>query len=335
MLMSTASIVLLCVFVGILIVFLVILLPSLWFRAMISGTYIPARKLMRIRIKRLDAKTVVLAYIKARKSGVTVTIDQLENHLQARGNIDSVINACIAAVNAGIELPIEVAMAIDLSGRNINEAVKDTITPRVVETQIVTTVCKNGIELSARAKITLKTNLNRLIGGALEETIIARVCEGIVTSIGSAQSHNELLEHPDSISKKLIINDIARGTAFDVISIDISKIEVGRNVGAELHIDEAEARKIVAQADAEQRRTDALAAEQEMRALTQEMRARVVAAEAMLPQAIAEALDRGQLSIQDFYKMDNLISDTQMRRKIAGADQADMLPAPRKKSRLA
>ena len=334
--MSTIHIVLICI--GALLTLFVgfVMLPSLWFRALISGTYIPAIKIIRIKVKHLDAKTIVMAYIKARKSGVTVTVDQLENHMQARGNVDSVVNACIAAVNGGIDLPVNIAMSIDLSGRDINEAVRDTITPRVVETPIVTTVCKSGIELSARAKVTIKANLGRLIGGAMEETIIARVCEGIVTAIGSAQNHNELLEHPDGISDKLIIDrNIANGTAYDILSIDISKIEVGRNVGAELHIDEAEARKIVAQADAEQRRTDALAAEQEMRALTQEMRARVVAAEAMLPQALAEALEKGRLGAGDFYKMDNLISDTQMRRKIAGTDEADMLPAPRKKSRLA
>lgn len=320
---------------GFAIILLAIFLPGLWFRALISGTYIPMIKLIRIRAKRLDARLIVMGYIKARKSGVNVTIDQLENHVQAKGNIDNVVDACIAAVNAGIDLPVRVAMAIDLSGRNIKEAVKNTITPRVVETQLVTTVCKSGIELSARAKITLKANLERLIGGARSETIIARVCEGIVTCIGNAQSHNELLEKPDSISKQLMQKNIWHDTSYDVLSIDISKIEVGRNVGAELDIDMAESRKIVAQADAEQRRSDALAAEQEMRAITQEMRARVVAAEALLPQALAEALEHGQLSVPQYYELDNLISDTQMRKRIAGTEQDDMIKSTRKKTRLA
>jgi uncharacterized protein YqfA (UPF0365 family) len=312
-----------------------IFMPSLWFRALISGTPIRIFKLLRIRVKRLDAKLIVMEYIKARKSGVVLTIDQLENHVQARGDIVKVTNACIAAVNGGIDLPVNVAMAVDLAGRDIEHAIRDTITPRVIETPVVTTICKSGIEMSARAKITVKRNLWRIIGGAMEETIIARVCEGIVTCIGMAQSHNELLEHPDSISRILMEKNFSKDTAFDVLSIDISKIEVGRNVGAELEIDQAELRKIVAQADAEQRRTDALAAEQEMRALTQEMRARVVASEAMLPQALSDALERGVLGVKDYYKLDNLIADSSMRKKIAGTDSADMLPAPRKKTRLA
>jgi uncharacterized protein YqfA (UPF0365 family) len=313
-----------------------ILLPSLWFRSLISGAYIRPVKLLRIRMKRLEAKLIVTEYIKAKKSGVNVTINQLENHVQAKGNISNVVNACMAAVNAGITLPIQVAMAVDLSGRDINAAVKDTITPRVIETPIVTTVCKSGVEMSAKAKITIKINLARLIGGALEETIIARVCEGIVTNIGSALNHNELLERPDNISKQLMLRNFSSDTAFDILSIDISKIEIGRNVGAELQIDEAEKNKIVAQAIAEERRTVALASEQEMRALTQEMRARVVAAEALLPQALAEALERGQMTPQDYYKMDNLIADSSMRKKIAGPTEgADMLAAPKKKTRLA
>jgi uncharacterized protein YqfA (UPF0365 family) len=277
-----------------------------------------------------------MSYIKAKKSGVKITVDQLENHAQARGNIENVVNACIAAVNAGINLPVHTAMAIDLAGRDINLAVRERITPRVVETPIVTTVSKSGIEMSVCAKITIRTNLARIIGGALEETIIARVCQGIVTCIGDSQSHTELLEKPNKISALLMGqgNKLADDTAYDILSIDISKIEVGRNVGAELEIDRAEKDKIVAQADAEKRRTDALASEQEMRALTQEMRARVVATEALLPQAISEALERGQLGVQDYYKMENLIADSSMRKKIAGAD-SDMLAAPRKKTRLA
>jgi len=317
---------------------------ALWFRAWLSGAPVSPLKILRIRLARLDARAIVLVYIKAHKGGVDVSIDQLTNHAQAKGNNENVVDACIAAVNAGINLPLRIAMAVDLAGRDINHAIKDTITPRVIETPKVTTVCKSGIEMSARAKITIKRNLSRIIGGALEETIIARVCEGIVACIGNATSHEELLEHPDNISKKLMQRNFSADTAFDVLSIDISKIEVGRNVGAELEIDKAESRKIVSQADAEERRAAALAAEQEMRALTQEMRARVVASEALLPQAISEALQRGDFgSVKDYYKLDNLIADSSMRKRLAGGTGNDsspdmLLPAPNttgKKSRLA
>jgi uncharacterized protein YqfA (UPF0365 family) len=330
------TVVLLCVLLLVVILLVVIILPDIWWRALVSGTYVGILELLRIRIKRLDARLIVMAYIKARKSGVALTIAQLETHAQARGNVDSVINACIAAVNGGMNLPVNVAMAIDLSGRDVKEAVRHTISPRVIETPAITAICKNGIELSVRAKVTLKANLERIIGGVNEETIIARVTEGIVTCIGNAHSHNELLEKADVITRQLTtkistFNDMA----FDVLSVDISKIEIGRNVGAELDIDLAESRKIVAQADAEQRRTDALAAEQEMRAITQEMRARVVAAEALLPQALADALERGNLTALEYYKLDNLLADSQMRKKLAGAEQTDMLPAPsKKKSKL-
>jgi len=327
-----ALLVIVCVLV---VLFALFLLPGLWFRALISGTYIPVHKILRMRMKRLDVREIVMGYIKARKSGVEVSVEQLENHAQAKGNVDNVINACIAAVNADIKLPIKTAMAIDLSGRDINQAVKNTITPRVIETPVVATVTRSGVEMFARAKITIKANLTRIIGGALEETIIARVSEGIVTCIGSAMSHSELLENPDSISRRLIEDrNISRDAAYDVVSIDISKIEVGRNVGAELAIDEAESRKIISQADAEQRRSDALAAEQEMRALTQEMRARVIASEANIPTALAHALERGSMTVQQFQQLENVIADTQMRKKIAGAGGQDMLPSP-KKSRLA
>ena len=332
--MSDALIVTLSVFGILLGIFIIVMLPSLWFRALISGTYIPLFKLLRIRAKRLNARAIVTGYINARKSGVVVTLDQLENHVQARGDIEKVVAACIAAVNADIDLPVRTAMAIDLSGRDINQAVKDRVTPRIIETPKVTTVTRSGIEMSASAKITIRTNLKRLVGGAMEETIIARVCEGIVTCIGNALTHNELLEHPENISKRLTQDkNTAHDTAYDIVSIDISKIEVGRNIGAELIVDEAEAQKIIAIADAEQRRSAALASEQEMRAATQEMRAKVVEAEIRLPLALANALENGNISVQQFYQLENMLSDTQMRKKISGT--SDMLPPPQKKSRLA
>jgi uncharacterized protein YqfA (UPF0365 family) len=323
------------VLIVLVITFFITMKPRLWFKAMVSGTYIPMSRILGMRVKRLDAQMLVQLYIKARKSGVMITVDQLENHAQARGNIQNVITACIAAHNAGIALPVETAMAIDLAGRDISDAVKHCITPKVIETEKVSAVAKNGIELAAKAKITLRTNLKRIIGGALEETIIARVCEGIVTSIGNASNHKELLENPDRISKQLLVNrSISSDTAFDILSIDISDIDVGRNIGAELDIDQAEATKFISQAEAEERRAKALAAEQEMRALTQEMRAQVVAQEAHLTASLADALQRGNLGMGDFYRMQNLISDTEMRKSIAGTQQQDRLPAPKKKTRL-
>ena len=323
-----------------LVVIAVVLFNGLWFRALVSGTYVGVWKILRIKLKKLDAKLIVMSYIKAHKSGVVVTIDQLENHVQARGNIENVVDACMTAVNARIDLPVNVAMAVDLAGQDIFKAVKETVIPRVIETPAVSAVCQSGIEMSARAKVTIKRNLDRIIGGALEDTIIARVSEGIVTCIGNAKSHTDLLERPDKISRELISRELigknfSNDTAFDVMSIDISKIEIGRNVGAELDIDKAEAEKLVAQAQAEKRRTEALADEQEMRTLTQEMRARVVQSEALLPQALASAVARGKMTLKEYYDLDNLLADTSMRKKIGGVEQQDMLPAPKKKSRLA
>ena len=319
----------------IVITLLIMIRPGIWFRSIISGPYFPFFTLIRWRLMRFDVKALVLLYTKARKAGVKITPRQIETFVLAKGNIKNVVEALIAAQSAGIILSTDTAMAVDLAGRDINDAVKHNITPKVIETPKVDALCKNGVELTAKAKITLRTNLKRIIGGALEETIVARVCEGIVTTIGSATNHKALIESPDKISKQLLVNkSISADTAFDIISIDISDIDVGRNIGAELDIDQAEAIKFISQAEAEKRRSEALAAEQEMRALTQEMRARVVAAEAMLPQALADALDRGVLGVQDYYRLNNLIADTEMRKGIAGTGKTDMLPAPKKKTRL-
>ena len=318
-------------------ILLVMIQPSLWFRALISGTWVSVPVLLRMRIKRLDSRMLINSYIKARKSGVKISMSQLEVHAQARGNVEKVIEALIASHNAGVALQSEVAFAIDLAGRDIKEAVMHRITPKVIQTEKITAIAKDGVEVSVRAKITIRTNLERIIGGAPEETIIARVCEGIITAIGNANSHKEIIESPDRISKSgLVTRDIANDASFDIISIDVSDVEVGRNIGAELNIDEAEATKFIAQAEAEKRRSEALASEQEMRALTQEMRARVVAAEAELPRAIADAFARGNISVNDYYKMQNLISDTEMRQSIASSSgtSRDALPAPKKKTKL-
>lgn len=310
--------------------------PELWFRAMISGTYVSIASLLRMRFMKLDVRSLVNIYIKARKAGVKIRIKQIESHAQARGNVQAVIEALVAAHNADLELSVSDAMAVDLAGRDIKEAVKYCVTPKVIETDKIRAIAKDGIEISVKAKITIRTNLKRIIANAMEETIIARVCEGIITTIGSSSNHKELIENPDRISKNVLVNkSISSDTLFDILSVDVADVTIGRNVGAELEIDSAEATKIIAQAEAEKRRTEALAAEQEMRVLTQEMRARVLAAESELPRAIAEAFQKGNISVNEYYKMQNVLSDTDMRKAIAGTNLTqDMLPAPKKKTRL-
>ncbi|MBS7401276.1 MAG: flotillin-like FloA family protein [Eubacteriales bacterium] len=312
----------------------------LWIRALISGAHISVGELISMTVKKLDARSIVNIYIKARKAGVNITIAQIENHLQAHGNIESVINALIAAQSANLEeLDLKTAIAVDLSGRDINDAVKHRIMPQIIQINNITAMAKNGIEVSVSVKVTVRVNLKRIIGGALEETIIARISEGIMTIIGNAATHNEILEAPNIITKTIMANkDLAADTAFDVLSLDIVDMKVGRNIGAELEIDKAEAVKYISQADAEKRRAEAVAAEQEMRALTQEMRARVVAAESEVPRALAGALKYGNIDVKDYMKMENIQSDTLMRKALSGAANSDMLtPAlnpPKKKTKL-
>ena len=313
---------------------------SLWFRALISGAHVSIAELISITVKKLDARSVVNNYIKARKAGVNITIAQIENHIQAHGNIELVINALIAASSANLkDLDLKTAIAVDLSGRNINEAVKHCIMPQIIQINGITAIAKNGIEVSIGVKVTLRVNLKRIIGGALEETIIARISEGIMTIIGNATTHNEILERPNLVTKTIMENkSLAIDTAFDILSVDIVDIKVGRNVGAELEIDKAEAVKYISQADAEKRRAEAVAAEQEMRALTQEMRARVVAAESEVPRALAGALKYGNVNVKEYMQMENLKSDTLMRKSLSGSAASDMitpsLNPPKKKTKL-
>ena len=310
---------------------------SLWFRAMMSGAHVKLSELFSITVKKLDARSIVNNYIKAKKAGVNITIAQIENHLQAHGNIELVINALIAASSANLkDLDLKTAIAVDLSGRDINEAVKHCIMPQIIQINDITAIAKNGIEVTTSVKITLRVNLKRIIGGALEETIIARISEGIMTIIGNAATHNEILERPNLITQKIMENKtLSQDTAFDILSVDIVDIKVGRNIGAELEIDKAEAVKDISQADAEKRRAEAVAAEQEMRALTQEMRARVVAAESEVPRALAGALKYGNINVKDYMQMENLKSDTLMRKALSGSASSDMLTpslnAPKKK----
>ena len=305
-----------------------------------SGAHVSIAELISITVKKLDPRSIVNNYIKAKKAGVDITIAQIENHIQAHGNIELVINALIAASSANLkDLDLKTAIAVDLSGRNINEAVKHCIMPQIIQINNITAIAKNGIEVSITVKVTLRVNLKRIIGGALEETIIARISEGIMTIIGNANTHNEILERPNLVTKTIMDNkELASDTAFDILSVDIVDIDVGRNVGAELEIDKAEAVKYISQADAEKRRAEAVAAEQEMRALTQEMRARVVAAESEVPRALAGALKYGSVNVKEYMQMENLKSDTMMRKSLSGSASSDMLTPslnpPKKKTKL-
>ena len=290
---------------------------GLWISALAAGVNVGIFNLVGMRLRRVVPSKIVNPLIKAHKAGLSITTDQLEAHYLAGGNVDRVVNALIAAERAAIPLPFERAAAIDLAGRDVLEAVQMSVNPKVIETPIVSAVAQNGIELKVKAKVTVRANIDRLVGGAGEETIIARVGEGIVTSIGSSASHKAVLEKPDSISKTVLDKGLDAGTAFEILSIDIADVEVGKNIGAELQMDQAEADKRIAQAKAEERRAMAVAKEQEMKASVQEMRAKVVEAEAEVPRAMAQALREGKLGVMDYYNMQNIISDTQMRGNIA------------------
>ena len=292
---------------------------GLWISALSSGVHIPISALVGMRIRRIQPQRLVYPLIKANKAGLNLTISQLETHYLAGGNVDRVINALIAAMRAGIPLDFEQACAIDLAGRDVFQAVQMSVTPKVIETPVVAAIAKDGIELRAKARVTVRTNIERLVGGAGEETVIARVGEGIVTTVGSAETHKEVLENPDLISRTVLSKGLDAGTAYEILSIDIADVDVGRNVGAQLQMDQAEADRRIAQAKAEERRAMAVAREQEMKASVQEMRAKVVEAEAEVPKAMASALREGKMGVMDYYNMKNTMADTEMRESIAKA----------------
>ena len=294
---------------------------GLWISAAASGVRISIFSMVGMRFRRINPSKVVLPMIKATKAGLHVNMNELEAHLLAGGSVDRVVDALIAAQSAQIPLEFEQSRAIDLAGRNVLEAVKMSVNPKVIETPVVAAIAKNGIELRAKARVTVRANIDRLVGGAGEETIIARVGEGIVTTIGSSFTHSEVLENPDRISHTVLCKGLDAGTAFEILSIDIADVDVGRNVGAQLQMDQAEADRRIAQAKAEERRAMAVAQEQEMIAAVQEMRAKVVEAEAEVPRAMAEALRSGKLGVMDYYQMQNVVSDTRMRDAIAGKDE--------------
>ncbi|MBA4547755.1 flotillin-like protein FloA [Thermoactinomyces intermedius] len=292
----------------------------LWITAMASGVYIGLTTLIGMRLRRIIPARIVNPLIKARKAGLNVDISQLETHYLAGGNVDRVVDALIAAQRANIDLVFERAAAIDLAGRDVLEAVQMSVNPKVIETPEVSAVCKDGIEVKVIARVTVRANIDRLVGGAGEETIIARVGEGIVTTNGSAENHKEVLENPDMISNTVLSKGLDAGTAFEILSIDIADVDIGKNIGAALQIDQAEADKKIAQAKAEERRAMAVAAEQEMKARVQEMKAKVIEAESQVPLALAEALRSGKMGFMDYYMLQNIEADTKMRRSLRGDD---------------
>lgn len=313
------------------IIFLIFFPVGLWISAVASGVHISIFSMLGMRLRRINPSKIVLPMIKATKAGLKLNRNELEAHLLAGGSVDRVVDALIAAQSAQIPLEFDQSRAIDLAGRNVLEAVKMSVNPKVIETPVVAAIAKNGIELRAKARVTVRANIDRLVGGAGEETIIARVGEGIVTTIGSALTHSEVLENPDRISQTVLRKELDAGTAFEILSIDIADVDVGRNVGAQLQMDQAEADRRIAQAKAEERRAMAIAQEQEMIAAVQELRAKVVEAEAEVPRAMAEALKNGKMGVMDYYQMQNILSDTKMRNAIAG-DDAQSHPAEIKKS---
>ena len=300
------------------ILFFVFVPVGLLISASASGVKVGLVQLIGMRIRKVVPQRIVNPMIKATKAGLSISSNKLEAHYLAGGNVDRVVNALIAAQRAGIPLDFEQSCAIDLAGRDVLNAVQMSVNPKVIETPVISAVAKNGIELKIVARVTVRANIDRLVGGAGEATVIARVGEGIVTTVGSAASHTAVLESPDDISKVVLGKGLDAGTAFQILSIDIADVDVGRNIGAALMTDQAEADKRIAQAKAEERRAMAVAKEQEMKAYTQEMEAKVVEAQAEVPHAMAQALRDGKLGVMDYYNLNNIKADTAMRDAIAG-----------------
>ncbi len=295
----------------------------LWFSALVSGVHISLVQLFLMRIRKVPPTVIVQALIEAHKAGLQgIRRDELEAHFLAGGHVQKVVHALVSANKANINLTFQMATAIDLAGRDVFEAVQMSVNPKVIDTPPVTAVAKNGIQLIAKARVTVRANIRQLVGGAGEETVLARVGEGIVSSIGSSESHERVLENPDSISKVVLAKGLDSGTAFEILSIDIADIDVGKNIGAALQMDQANADKNIAQAKAEERRAMAVALEQEMKAKAQEARARVIEAEAEVPKAMAEAFRNGNMGVMDYIRYKNVEADTQMRQSIAGPAQA-------------
>lgn len=314
------AIVALLAFVAIWIIFYFIPV-GLWFSALVSGVKINLLQLFLMRWRRVPPGVIVSSMIEGTKAGLKLDANELEAHYLAGGNVTNVVHALVSAQKANINLNFQMATAIDLAGRDVFEAVQMSVNPKVINTPPVAAVAKDGIQLIAKARVTVRANIKQLVGGAGEETVLARVGEGIVSSIGSAVSHKVVLENPDSISRVVLEKGLDAGTAFEILSIDIADIDVGKNIGAQLQMDQADADKNIAQAKAEERRAMAVALEQENRAKAQEARAKVILAEAEVPLAMAEAFRNGNLGVMDYYKMKNIMADTQMRDTIARNDK--------------
>ena len=294
---------------------------ALWVQALVSGARVGLFNIVFMRFRKVPPNLIVTSKIMAVKAGLEFSTDSLESHFLAGGNVSRVVQALIAADKANIELDFNRAAAIDLAGRDVLEAVQMSVNPKVIETPLIAAMAKDGIQLKALSRVTVRANIERLVGGAGEETILARVGEGIVTTIGSAETHKMVLENPDMISKRVLEKGLDAGTAYEILSIDIADVDVGKNIGAELETDRAEADKKIAQAKAEERRAMAFAVEQEMKARVEEMRAKVVEAEAQIPLAMAHAFEQGHLGVMDYYRMKNIQADTQMRDTIGSKDE--------------
>ena len=320
--MSLGGQIALYVGLGVLLIILVVIFAIVpvktWFVALVSGAHVSMARLIGMKMRRIKVGPIIDAYIMARKAGITIDVVELETHQLAGGDIQKVINALISAHSAKINLPVDLAKAIDLAGRDVNLAVRNSVTPKVIETDWISAIAKNGVELKVKVRITVRANIARLVGGAGDDTVLARVGEGIVTTVGSAETHTDVLENPDFISQKVLDKGLDTGTAYEILSIDIADIDVGKNIGADLLKDTAEAKKVIAQAEAEERRAMAAAHEQEMKAKTQEMKAMVLSAAAEVPKAMAEAIKNGKMGVMDYYKLQNLTADTAMRNSIAG-----------------
>src|SRR5271163_4892508 len=295
---------------------------GLWIRTLAAGVPLSIGALIRMRVIGVPAGLIVANLVRSRKSGLNLTVDQLQSHVLSGGNVENVTLAMIAAQRAQIPLEWQRAAAIDLAGRNVLEALQTSVVPKVIETPIFQGVAQNGIQLNVKARITVRTNLDRYVGGAGEPTIIARVGEGVVSAVGAAVDHKEVLEYPDRISKAVLSKGLDAGTAFEIVSIDIADVDVGKNIGAELQTSQAEADRRIAQAKAAERQYAAQAAEQEQKAETQAMRAKVVEAEASIPQAIAQAFRSGNLGVMDYYRLKNVQADTEMRSSIGASTEA-------------
>ena len=299
--------------IALLVVVFILVPMNTWFRALMSGAHISMFRLVGMKLRKVDYKKIVNQYILARKAGIKIYDSEIETHMMAGGNVEQVIDALIAAHSAKLDLSIEQAMAIDLAGRDVVLAVQTSVKPRVIKTDRISAIAKDGIEVKVIAQVTIKAKLDRIIGGADEATILARVGESVVASVGQGPTHSAIMANPSLISKGMNPRDIEKGSAFEIMSIDICDIDVGENIGSKLRIDEAEAKKRISQAAAEERKAQAIAHEQEMKAKTQEMKAVVLAAESKVHEAMAEALKKGKVGVMDYYKMQNVQADTNMR----------------------